>query len=281
MVQSVELDLKQLVLSNASFGPQEVQRMVGAIAGDFSHYRTLREAVGQLETEEDQSPASNVRLGGCLYLLGRYARAVDVLRRGDGGALAHFYRAKSLFALEDYQAALESYDAAKQAGYDAHQCALGRAEALRYAGNAAAALAALDELFGAVEQTAEYLYQRGATVAALGGNPNEVVALYERAVATDSRHPGALFGLALESDRHGDDERALELCERAVQGYPTHVGSLLNLGLMYEDRLRFESAQACYRRIVDSFPSDPRARLYYKDAAASGDMYFDEEAIKR
>ncbi len=29
----------------------------------------------------------------------------------------------------------------------------------------------LDNMFGPVEQTAEYLYQRGATTAALGGNP--------------------------------------------------------------------------------------------------------------
>jgi DNA-directed RNA polymerase subunit alpha len=50
---------------------------------------------------------------------------------------------------------------------------------------------------------------------------------------------------------------------------------------MYEDRLRYESAQACYRRILDSFPTDPRARLYFKDASASGDMFYDEEAQKR
>ena len=49
----------------------------------------------------------------------------------------------------------------------------------------------LDGLSGAVEQTAEYLYQRGATVAAIGGNPNEVVALLERAVENDPRHQGA------------------------------------------------------------------------------------------
>jgi len=39
---------------------------------------------------------------------------------------------------------------------------------------------------GAIEQTAEYLYQRGATVAALCGSPTEVVALFERAVEAAS-----------------------------------------------------------------------------------------------
>ena len=80
-----------------------------------------------------------------------------------------------------------------------------------------AALAVLDSLSGAIEQTAEYLAQRAATVAALGGNPQEVVALYERAVEADRNHPGALFGLALENDRHGNDDTAMELYKRAVE----------------------------------------------------------------
>ena len=73
----------------------------------------------------------------------------------------------------------------------------------------------LDKLSGAVEQTAEYLYQRGATVSALGGNPTEVVALFERAVAADPKHAGALFGLAMENDRHGNDDTAIDLYERS------------------------------------------------------------------
>ena len=89
----------------------------------------------------------------------------------------------------------------------------------------------LDELSGAVEQTAEYLYQRGATVAALGGNPDEVVALYQRAVDADGNHPGALFGLAVENDRRGNDDEAIEYYQRSVGRFPPHVGSLLNLGL--------------------------------------------------
>ena len=281
MAQGLESDLKQWVLYNGSFGPREIGQMVEAIAGDFSCYRTLRDAVGELEEKEDQSPASNVRLGVCLYLLGRYRRAVDVLRRGDGGALAHFYLGRSFFALQEYQAALESYVAASRAGYDADQCALGRAGTLRYAGDAAAALAALDELSGAVEQTAEYLYQRGATVAALGGNPNEVIALYQRAVDADRNHPGALFGLALENDRRGNDEEALELYQRSVARFPPHVGSLLNLGLLCEEQGQYERAVECYQRILDVAPDHSQARLFLKDAQASSDMYYDEDAQKK
>ena len=100
--QSQEVDTKQLVLSNAAFGPKEVRHLVNTIAIDFSQYRLLRDAVGELEGRQDPSPATNVRLGVCLYLLGRYRRASEVLAKGDGGALAHFYLAKCAFASERY-----------------------------------------------------------------------------------------------------------------------------------------------------------------------------------
>ncbi len=281
MAQGLELDLKQLVLFDGSFGPREIGQIAEAIAKDFSCYRTLRDAVGELEAGEELSPAGNVRLGVCLYMLGRYRRAVDVLRKGDGGALAHYYLAKSFFGLEDYRASAQSYEAATQAGYDGDDCALGRSEALRYAGDPTAALAVLDELSGAVEQTAEYLYQRGATVAVLGGNPDEVVALFQRAVDADGNHPGALFGLAMENDRRGNDEEAIEYYQRSVGRFPPHVGSLLNLGLLYEDQEQYERALECYQRILDVIPNHPQASLYMKDAQASGDMYYDEDAQKR
>jgi DNA-directed RNA polymerase subunit alpha len=44
---------------------------------------------------------------------------------------------------------------------------------------------------------------------------------------------------------------------------------------------QYERAKQCYRRILDVFPSHPRARLYFKDADASRDMFYDEEARRR
>ena len=176
---------------------------------------------------------------------------------------------------------MESYQSAEKAGYDASQCALGRAESLRYAGHAQDGLKILDNLFGPVEHTAEYLYQRGATVAAVGGNPAEVVALYERAVDADRSHPGALFGLALENDRYGNDDMAMELYKRAATSFPTHVGSLLNLGLLYEDRDQFEKAAQCYQRVLDVYPDHERAALFFKDTEASHEQFYDDDASKK
>lgn len=278
---AVESDLKHIVLSNSTFGPAEIRQLTQAICSDYSQFAVLRDAVAELEVREDQTPASAVRLGVCYYLLGRYQRAIETLSNADGGALAKFYLGKSNYALGNNKQAIEAYKSAKTAGYNGDDCVLAIAEAMRSSGDSKGALAALDQLFGPVESTAEYLYQRAATVASIGGNPSEVVALFERAVATQEVHAGALFGLALENDRRGNDDQALDLYQRAAGCFPTHVGVLLNLGLMYEDLARYDRAQQCYQRILDSHPTHTRARLYYKDSAASRDQFFDEDAQKK
>jgi DNA-directed RNA polymerase subunit alpha len=53
------------------------------------------------------------------------------------------------------------------------------------------------------------------------------------------------------------------------------------LGVLYEDREQFDRAQKCYLRVLESFPSHARARLFLLDAQASSDMYYDEEAQKK
>ena len=125
MAQGLEFDLKQLVLSNRSFGPVEIEQIVRAISEDFANYRLLRDAVAELEAREDHTPASAVRLGVCFYLLGRYRRTIETLRGADGGALAQMYMGKSHFSLQEYKDADKCYQAAKTAGYDGDACVLG------------------------------------------------------------------------------------------------------------------------------------------------------------
>ncbi|MDX1962579.1 MAG: DNA-directed RNA polymerase subunit alpha C-terminal domain-containing protein [Pirellulales bacterium] len=280
-VTTAAANVKQIVLTNGTFGPQEIQQIVDAISDDPLNHRVLREATNELEASEDRSPAAAVRLGVCFYILGRYNMAIDTLKAADGGALAHFYMGKSHASQENFELANTSFLNAAKAGYDSDMCTLARAECLRLSGQPQEALALLDKLSGAVEQTSEYLYQRGATVAAIGGNPYEVIALYERAVEVDGRHAGALFGLAMENERRGNDETAQQYYERSIARYPAHVGALLNLGVLYEDRSQFEKANNCYQRVLDIFPMHPRARLFQKDVSAAKDMFFDEDAQRR
>ncbi len=281
MVQGTQVDIRDIVLSNSTFGPREIVALQQTVAEDYSQFGVLRDAVAELEGREDRTPASAVRLGVCYYLLGRYRLAAETLSAADGGAVAHYYLGKTRFAMGAYDDAVKAYAAAKVAGYNADDCALATSEAQRYNKESQQALETLDKLSGAVEQTAEYLYQRGATVASMGGSPSEVIRLYERAVEVDPKHPGALFGLALENDRRGNDETALQLYQRAANSFPSSVGTLINLGILYEDRSQFDRAQMCYQRVLDSFPDHPRARMYAKDASASGNILFDEEAQRR
>jgi DNA-directed RNA polymerase subunit alpha len=275
------VDVRDIVLSNNTFGPREISQLMQVIAEDYQQFGVLRDAVAELEVREDRTPAAAVRLGVCQFVLGRYRQSIETLRSADGGALAHFYIGRSQFSLGHYPEAIKSFAAAKTAGYNGDDCALAISETHRYTRDLKKSLEVLDKLSGAVEQTAEYLYQRGATVAALGGSPTEVIALFERAVEADGKHAGALFGLAVENDRRGNDETALTLYQRAAGTFPTNVGTLVNLGLLYEDRQQFDRAQLCYQRVLDSFPDHPRARLYARDASASGNILYDEEAQRK
>ena len=280
MSQVPELELKDILLSNSSFGPNEIDFVANRISNDYTQFPILRDVTQQLESQMDRTPATNVRLGVCQYLLGNYQASLDTLGNADGGALAHFYQGRSHFAMTKYDLAINCYESAKTAGYDGDRCMLAVGECKRHMNSVEEAMQILDNMFGPIEQTSEYLYQRGATIAAMGNNPNEVIALYERAVELDANHPGALFGLGLENDRRGNDEKAIELYQRAAAVFPTNVGALLNLGLLYEDHDQNERAARCYDRILESYPTHEKAHLYRGDAIASLDGPYNPEKIR-
>jgi DNA-directed RNA polymerase subunit alpha len=280
MTQVPELELKDILLSNSSFGPNEIAIISQKVCNDYSQYPNLRDITDDMENRTDRTPAEAVRLGVCQYLLGRYSSAIATLGNSDGGALAYFYQGKAHYGLGAYDNAIECYESAQRAGYNADLCLLAVAEAKRIKKDLPGAMAILDNMFGPVEQTAEYLYQRGATIAAMSDNPDEVCRLYERAVESEDNHPGALFSLALENDRRGNDEKAIELYQRAAAVFPAHVGALLNLGLLYEDHDQYERAARCFDRILESYPTHDRATLYRTDAVASMDEHYDHDREK-
>ncbi len=276
-----DLELKDILLSNSSFGPKEITYIADRIGNDYTQFPILRDITQQLEGQMDRTPATSVRLGVCQYLLGKYADAVTTLSNSDGGALAYYYQGRSHFAMNNFDRAAECYQSAQTGGYDKDYTNLAIAECKRHNHDVPGAMEILDNMFGPIEQTAEYLYQRAATIAAVGNNPQEVIKLYERAVEIDEAHPGALFGLGLENDRRGNDEKAIEMYQRAAAAFPTNVGALLNLGVLYEDHEQFERAARCYDRILESYPTHARALLYNKDALASMDDLYDHDTEKK
>ena len=89
-----------------------------------------------------------------------------------------------MFELGRYEDSIGIYEQAQTSGYNEDQCKIGIAEAQRYAGRIEEAMTILDNIFGPAEQTADYMYQRAATVAAVGGRLDEAVTLYQRAIQT-------------------------------------------------------------------------------------------------
>ena len=148
MSQVVDVDLRQIVLSNSTFGPNEIHQIVNAISADYSNFRSLRDGVGEMEQQGERTPAASARLGVCQYLLGRYSNSVQTLTSADGGALTHYYLGKAYLALDKYSDALTAYESAERAGYNRDDVALSQAEARRYTGDNEGALTLLDKVWG-------------------------------------------------------------------------------------------------------------------------------------
>ena len=280
MAMISDFDLKTLVCDNSSFGPDEVLQISSAINDDFSQFGILRDAVNELELSESLTPASATRLGVCYYLLGRFTRAIETLANSDRGAVSYFYTGRSHFALGDFAQAIDNYAIAEKSGYNKGRCTLARVEAYRNTGDLAAARQALESLDGPIMHEAEYAYQYGETELASKGPSSIVVDWFKRAMLADDTHAGALFGMAKENDRRGNDDKAMDLYRRSANHFPSHVGALLNLGLLYEDHGQYDRAQQCYRRVLEVYPNHAKAALYMKDACASDDELFDLEAEK-
>ena len=158
-----------------------------------------------------------VRLGVCYYLLGRTPRAIETLRTADGSALALFYLGRSSVCDGRVCGSDCELSGGQGCGLQHGPMCVGRWRGPALHGGWRS-VPGHPRLRCPVPSS-----RRPSICTSVGRRSRRSAAirrkwsrLYERAVATDRRHPGALFGLALESDRRGDDDRALELYERAV-----------------------------------------------------------------
>jgi DNA-directed RNA polymerase subunit alpha len=283
---AASIDVRELVTGTGPFGPTEIRGLTQALASTAAAHRDLRGAVRDLADLSDRSPAASVRLGVCQYLLGRYRDALETLRAADGGALALFYQGLAHTALEGFDKAKESFEAAKKSGYDAITCGALAADALRSAGHGDEASKAIEALGTgkdgeAAHRSADYWAVQGSILADRGRPVAEIAEAFEKALAIDPGHPHALFALGVLNDRVGNDDEALSCYERSLERYPASLGALLNLGIMHEDRNDFAKAQQCYRRILEAIPDHPRARLFLKDSTAAGDLRTEEQEQKQ
>ena len=223
--------------------------------------------------------ASVARAGIGAYLLGQHAIAERLLSgiAGDGTAL--YVLGLALLSLDRPAEAEAKFAAAAKGGYDTVECTLKRAGALRLQGKLDQAEAALKQAGLEGARRADYSYQMGCILSDRGDTYG-AIEYFERAVDMDSHHAQALFRLAGENARYGNDDEAIRLYEQALSRPPYHLGAMMNLGLLYEDRGNYSAAAFCFRRVLAHDPNHERAKMYMQDIEATSEMYYDDDMAR-
>lgn len=281
-VAVVDFDEVQAMLQEESdFGMSQLALLAQAVnrqqASDVR--RATQELRSAVDSTNTPSQGALVRLGVALHLLGSHRDAKGYLSQVEAHPIASFYLGHVGIALDQPDVAATEFQAAAQAGYDTVDCELQRVTALRLAGKVDEAESALKAIAAKAVSRADYSFQMGCILADRGDTLG-AIEYFERAVDMDPHHTRALFWLASESSRQGNDDDAVTLYERALSRPPLHMGSLLNLGVLYEDAERYNEAAFCFRRVLEANPNNERARLFLKDIDASEDMVYDEDQVK-
>lgn len=269
------------LLEGSTFGAEEIKRLEQAIVAD--QYSEVRHEAIALRDAVDGGEKSKVKLlqaGVTFYLLGRHEVADQYLSRLPNDGIAQYYHGHALLALGRFRDAAKAFEHAAKHGYEAIQCLLCRAGAVRAAGDVDAADDLLKQASSQGGGTrAEYSFQKGCILSDRGDTYG-AVEYFERAVDMDPGHSKALFWLAGENALRGNEDEAIRLYERSLSTPPLFLGALMNLGLLYEDADNFQAAAYCFRRVLDIYPDHQRALLYLKDIDAAHDMYYDENSLR-
>ncbi|MDB5351156.1 MAG: DNA-directed polymerase, alpha subunit/40 kD subunit [Planctomycetota bacterium] len=267
------------IMDRDPFDASAVADLREVLGRDPSRYKTLRDSVYAIQDREQgaMKPTTHLRLGVADVLLGQYKRALDHLNKAGDQGLALFFRGLALENLEKWAEASAAFAAAAKAGYDPKRSELHRVGALRRSGDIEGAKALLAKLEPTAGNSAEFHYQNGSLLSA-DGELIAAAAEFEKTLASERDHSGALFELAYISDLYGNDEAAVEYYKQCLRRPPVPLAAWINLGVLYEDEMRFRDAEQCYRQVLNFDPKHPRASLFFKDCRASRDMYYDEEA---
>lgn len=274
------IDVNQILVEGSSFGPNEIAELERAVT---SNPRDVRVSCQELRKRADAGSASErdlLAVGYTLHLLGAHGEAIHYLSQVPGNEWGAFCQGECLMALAQFDEAAEAFRTAGKNGYDSVQAILSEAGAIRMSGRVDEAEELLRANARQAVTRADYSYQMGGILADKGDTFGSIE-YFERAVDMDPHHSRALFRLAALNASFGNDDEARGLYERSLSRPPYYLGALINLGLLYEDAERYEAAAFCFKRVVEFDPNHERARLYLKDIEAAGDMFYDEDAIRR
>ena len=273
------VNIRAILSNKGHTTPDELAQLRRAVMGDQVVQARIEIDSLIREVEAGSAPGSTVRAGIGAYLLGQHAIAERLLSGVSDDGTALYVLGLACLSLEQFKEAEAKFAAAAKAGYDAVECTLKRAGALRLQGKLDLAEAALKQAGLEGARRADYSYQMGCILSDRGDTYG-AIEYFERAVDMDSHHSQALFRLAGENARYGNDNEAIRLYEQALSRPPYHLGALMNLGLLYEDKGNYAAAAFCFRRVLAYDPSHERAKMYMQDIEATSEMYYDDDMAR-
>lgn len=221
----------------------------------------------------------SLKLGICLWILGRIDEAIDALTAVETRKIGLYYLGKCYQEKGKYKKAIECFEKAQRSDAEEIDIQLAIAEATRESGEAQKALKIIQHLSKAHDNNAE-LHHQWAHCLDDVGEYQDAVAHYERALQLDPQHPNTLFRLAYNNDLDGEEGKAIEYYERCIQSMPTYTNAMINLGTLYEDRGDYGKAASYFETVLNADPNHERAKLFLKDTRDSITMYYDEALLK-
>ena len=237
-------------------------------------YSFINKGHDSAKTKDD-----SLRLGICLWILGRIDEAINVLAAVETRKTGLFYLGKCYQEKGKYKKAIECFEKAQRSDAEEIDIQLAIAEATRESGEAQKALKLIQHLSKAHDNNADLHYQWAHCLDDTG-EYQDAITHYERALQLDPQHQNTLFRLAYNCDLDGEDKKAIEYYEKCIQVMPAYTNALINLGALYEDRSDYEKATRCFETVLSADPNHERARLFLKDARDSLTMHYDEELLK-
>ena len=228
----------------------------------------------------ETSPKASLAAGIGLFILGRFAEAVEKLKKAQDRKEKFIYLAFALRQSGKFDAAIESLQKSLAHQADPLYISLEKAATYRHAKNFAAAEKELAGCANFEKVSAEYHYQLGR-LQDMQGLYEKAADNYEIALELAPTHPRALFHLAFRCDLSGDEEAAIDYYKQVVCGSMVYVSALLNLAVLYEDMDQYDRASQCVDAVLQSHPNQQRAILFKKDIESSKTMLYDEEKEKK
>jgi len=226
------------------------------------------------------SPKASLAAGIGLFILGRFAEAVEKLKKAQDRKEKFIYLAFALRQSGKFDAAIESLQKSLAHQADPLYISLEKAATYRHAKNFAAAEKELAGCANFEKVSAEYHYQLGR-LQEMQGLYEKAADNYKTALELAPTHPRALFHLAFRCDLSGDEEAAIDYYKQVVCGSVVYVSALLNLAVLYEDTDQYDRASQCVDAVLQSHPNHQRAILFKKDIESSKTMLYDEEKEKK